>query len=539
MTLLVGLDVGTTSVKACVYRPDGTAVAGSAVPTPTHHPRPGWAHHEPDELWGGAVAALRGALGQLAPGQAAEIAGVAVASMGEAGVPLDERGRPTHAVIAWYDTRSQPQADVLAARFGHDALFATTGLSLQPIWSLLKLLWLKDQEPEAFARTRRWLNVADYIAFRLCGVAATDPSLASRTHALDLRARRWDEGLLGEVGIRSGTFAPLVQSGTALDTVTPAAAAATGLPLGARVAAGGHDHVCGALAVGVTEPGEMLNSLGTAEAIFLPLEAPLADPVMGAQGYTQGAHVVPDRSYVFGGQYTTGAAVDWLRDVVGRERPYGDLIAEAEAMPPGSLGVGFLPYLRIAAPPHNDPRARAAFVGLTADTPRGAMVRAVFEGLAFESRASLEPLFAHTGLDRLARIVAIGGGTRNRLLMRIKATVQQQPSTVANVAEATTLGAAMLAGLGAGVYRDVPDALGALRYETVEVPPVEAWVPLYDAIYDRAYRRIYPALRDLHHALGDLQDDLAAGALAVGNGPPPDAAVEPAANRGVTVGRPA
>ena len=200
--------------------------------------------------------------------------------------------------------------------------------------------------------------------------------------------------------------------------------------------------------------GHHANPLGTAEAIFPSLERPLTDPQVGHQGYTQGAHVA-GHYYVFGGQYTSGASVEWLREVLGGVDD-DTLIAEAEEVPPGSLGAFFLPYLRLANPPYDDPAARGAFVGLSTDVKRGALFRAVLERLAYDSRNSLEPLLTHAGIDEVTAIYAIGGGTQNRLLMRIKATVSNQTITIVGVEEATSLGAAILGGIGAGVYSDVP-----------------------------------------------------------------------------------
>jgi xylulokinase len=398
---------------------------------------------------------------------------------------------------------SRPQAERLDRELGRDRLFALTGLSMQPIFGLCKLLWLQENEPDAFARTATWLNTADYVAFRLSGVPATDYSLASRTLALDLHRLEWAGDLLEEVGVPPGIFAPLRQGGSPLGPVTPEAAEATGLPESAQVAVGGHDHVCGALAVGVAETGTMLNSLGTAEAIFLPLDRPLTDPEVGRQGYTQGAHVA-GQYYVFGGQYTSGASVEWFREALGGGAHYDALVSEAEEVPPGSLGVFFLPHLRLANPPYDDPRSRGAFVGLSTDTGRGVLFRAVLEGLAFDSRNSLEPLLDHASVDELRAIYAIGGGVQNRLLMRIKASVFGQRITVAGVEEATSLGAAILGGIGAGVYADVPSALGELRYAETPIDPNPEEVPLYDAAFRRVYRRIYPTLRDVHHEIHDL-----------------------------------
>ena len=503
--LLIGADLGTTSIKAVAFDRTGTAVARASRPTPTHRPKPGRAHHDPEELWTAFAGTLRGVTDRL--DDPSRVVSVAVASFAEAGVPLDAEGRPTHDVISWFDGRSRPQAERLGRDPGADPIFAVTGLSLQPIFGLCKLLWLKENEPDAFARTKTWLNAADYAAFRLSGVRATDYSLATRTLALDLHRLEWANDLLEELDVPPDLFAPLRQGGSPLGPVTREAAAATGLPAGATVAVGGHDHVCGALAVGVTEPGTALDSLGTAEAIFLPLRRPLTDPEVGRQGYAQGAHVA-GQYYALGGQYTSGASVEWFRDAFGGGAGYGTLISEAERVPPGSFGALFLPHLMgLANPPQDDPRSRGAFVGLSADAGRGALFRAVLEGLAFETRNSLEPLLEHVGVEDLRAIHAIGGGSQNRLLMRIKATVLDQTITVVGVEEAASLGAAVLGGVGAGVYRDVPSALGELRYAETPVEPVPEEVSFYDAAFRRAYRRIYPSLRDLHHEVHDLDAD--------------------------------
>src|SRR5215208_1935622 len=499
--ILIGADVGTTNIKVVAFDRSGRAVEGASSPTPTRYPSPGRADHDPGWLWTSFAATLHRVTEKLDdPGR---VASIAVASVGEAAVGLDFRGDPTGDIIAWFDGRARPQAERLGRVVGQDRLFALTGLSLQPIFGLCKLLWLKENEPDAYSRTTTWLNMADYMAFRLCGVAATDYSLASRTLALDLHGLRWAGELLEEVGVSSDLFAPLRAGGSFLGPVTPDAAAATGLPEGTGVAAGGHDHVCGALAVGVTQKGTMLNSLGTAEAIFLPLERPLTDSQVGHQGYTQGAHVA-GQYYVFGGQYTSGASVEWLREALGWV-DYDTLIAEAEEVPPWSLGAFFLPHLRLANPPYDDPTARGAFVGLSTDVKRGALFRAILEGLAYDSRNSLEPLLAHSGIDELRAIYAIGGGTQNRLLMHIKATVSNQAITIVGVEEATSLGAAILGGIGAGVYADVPSSLEELRYDESRVEPIQEEVAFYDDAFRRVYGRIYPSLRGVHHEIQALQ----------------------------------
>ena len=506
MTLLLGLDVGTTNVKAVVYRTDGLAVAQASLPTPTHIPRPGWAFYRPQELWQTVVTAIREVLADVP--DVSQIASVAVASVGESGVLLDAAGMATTDSITWFDTRTRPQAAWLAERIGKDELFARSGLSLQPIFSLNKLLWHREHEPDAWARSVRWLLLADYIAYQLGGEAATDLSLASRTLMLNLHDKRWDEQTLAQAEIDPGLLAPLVPGGTPLGHVSESAAALTGLPKTAVIASGGHDHVCGALAAGVTRSGQMLNSLGTAEAVFLPTAQPLTDPKAGRQGYTQGAHVVGGGYYAFAGQYTSGASIEWLRELLGADDDpvaYTELIAGAERVPAGSLGALFLPHMRLANPPYDDSRSRGALIGLTMDAGRDAIARAIFEGLALESRNTFEPLLNFPQVTAPESVIAIGGGTRNGLLMRVKASVTNLNHHVVEAMEATALGAALLGGLGAGVYTDVDEAIGAMRYGQYQIEPDPTEVPVYETIYAEVYRRFYPSVAPLSQAISDLQ----------------------------------
>lgn len=496
--------MGSTNVKAVIYEPNGHPVAKASVPAITHYPRPTWAYYDPAELWELAVTVLREATGQL--DDPSRIAGVSATSVGESGVPLDRKGNPTYDCIAWFDRRTIAQADRLRATIGEDRLFAVSGLSLQPIFSLNKILWIKEHQPEAFARTVRWLHVADYMAYKLSGAAATDWSLASRTLMFDIRKHDWDGAILSAAGISPNLLAPAVPSGTKIGTVLPEVAAITGLPAGCAVCAGGHDHVAGAFGAGVVEPGQMLDSMGTAEALFLAIDEPLADPELGRRGYTQGAHVASGKHYIFGGLYTSGASVDWAHRLVGQEVERAILLAEAEQTPAGSLGVGYIPHLRLANPPHSDPRARAAFVGLTSDVERGTLFRAVLEGIAFEARASTEGLVELAGMATPSSISVIGGSAKNSLLLRIKASVMNRTLRVMDFEEATALGAAILAGIGAGVYRDVEEALGQMQAHPTLIEPDPEEVEIYDRYFTEVYQRLYDTLRPLNHRIHALMN---------------------------------
>ena len=505
LPLLCGIDAGTTRIRALLFTPDGRLVAEGSRPTPVERPRPGWAEHDPEALWQATCGALREATARI--DEPARIAGLAVASVGEAFVALDRAGRPTCPTIAWYDERPLGEVAWLERTVGRQPLHTLTGLAVDPTFSLCKLLWLKANQPDALARTVLWLNVCHYLAWRLTGVASADLTLASRSLALDLARRAWAVELIREVGLEPALFAPIRPWGTRLGSVTAEAAGATGLTTGCAVGLAGHDHIVGGLAAQALAPGVLFNSMGTAEALTFVLEAPSAEPALCARGYNQGVvEVAQPVHYIFGGFQTAGASIEWFRTLFGGAVPHDELIAEGSAVPPGCHGVTFLPDLRGRISPVPDPDARGAWFGLSADSDRGALYRAVLEGLAFEARLTVEDLIALPGVQPIERVRAIGGNTRNPLLMRIRASVYDRPILAAEMAEATALGAALLGGLAAGVFSSLADALAGLTTEVAEVAPQPDWVGHYDAHYREVYRPAYAALRPLHHALRALRE---------------------------------
>ncbi|GIV85143.1 MAG: xylulokinase [Candidatus Roseilinea sp.] len=499
--LLLGIDIGTTNLKALVFNRAGRVVAHASAPTPTHYLGAGQAYYEPEEIWQQVLGLIRTAVSQVE--QARKIAGVACSSMGESGVPIDGEGHPLYHAIAWFDRRTEPQAAYLAEHIGREHIFKSCGLDVYPIYGLCKILWLQDNHSDVLARAERWLNMADFIAYRLCGVAATDYSLASRTLALDLRGLRWNDDLLHAIGIRPSLLAPLMPSGTHLGSILPEVARATGLPESVQVATGGHDHVCAALAAGVIRPSDVLDSIGTAEALFMPLSNVLDDITLARMGYAQGVHVAGGY-YILGGQFSSGAAIEWFKQVLGESHDYSILIEEAKRVPPGSEGVSFLPHLRAANTPYNDPLAMGAFLGLTTDVRRGNLFRALLEGIAMEMRSALYPLLA---LQQRTpeRIRATGGGTRNALLMQIKADVFGGRIDIFDVEEGAALGAAMLAGIAGGVYADIEEAVSVVTasHPVTVVSPSEH-AAFYDRLYTEVYQHVYSALHPINQAIRRL-----------------------------------
>jgi xylulokinase len=497
--LLLGVDVGTTNCKAILFGRSGRQVASAHMPTPTIQPHPNWAEYDPQALWETVAIAIRQVVGRVNP---ARVRGVAAASMGESGVLLDRHGRPLHRIVAWYDSRTMPQHRWWMEHVDTRESFAIAGIKPDHIYGAFKLMWLRDHAREAYAAAARWLHVADYIAFRLCGAHATDYSLATRTMLLDLKRRCWSDALIKQAGLRRDLLPELVPSGTRLGVVTDAAAAETGLLPGTLVGAGGHDHVCGALAAGIGEAGACLDSMGTAEAVFLTLDMLPLDEAQFRSGCTFGAHVARDKYYTMDGLWSSGAAVEWAKTLLAwpaegaaGEDPLALMETLAAQAPAGSLGVFFLP--RLAA------GDRGTFVGLTGSAGVAALGRAVYEGLAYEWRRYLEMI--ESMLDARAQMIKlIGGGTRSALWVQIKADVLGRPLHVLKVGESVALGAALLAGIAAGVYGDEAEALAGLDHDERVVEPDLTRAALYDRCYREVYLHIAPALAHINATIAGL-----------------------------------
>jgi xylulokinase len=489
--VLIGIDVGTSSVRAIAFDPRGRRVAAETRPTPTRLTETG-GEFDPEAIFATVVENLRG-LGKALAGRS--VAGIAVASIGESCVLIDGAGHALTPSIVWHDRRTQGEARAIEAALGRSRIFALSGHAIEPIFTLAKLMWMRAHWPEAMAKARSVLLMADWIAFRLSGVAATDPTLASRTLYFDIRGRRWSEELLALAGLAADFPAPLAASGTPLGPLRDDARTATGLAGAAIVAVGGHDHIVGALATGLAELGAVVDSIGTAEALLLATEAPLEDPRLHDHGYVQGA-IGTDRdfSYVIGGMSSAGGAIDWLREKLG-SASHERLIAEAAAVPPGSRGVVFLPHLASAPPPQPDDNARGAFLGLTQSTTDAELYRAVLEGLALQSRMILDGMRTLCGVGGVETIRLIGGVSRNPLFMSIKANAFARPLVVVEEPEATALGAALLAGVAAGLYPSFDAAAAGLQRREHVIEPdraAERYAELRSSLFEPIQESMRP-----------------------------------------------
>ena len=474
MTVLVGLDVGTTGVKALTVSAEGDVLAQVEEAYPLSTPQPGWAEQDPEDWWRAAESALEG-LG------VADLAGVGLTGQMHGLVVLDERERVLRPAILWNDQRTGAECAEIEERLGLGRLVELTGNRAMPGFTAPKLLWLRRHEPEVYERIAHVLLPKDYVRLRLTGEHAIDATDASGTLLFDVAARHWSDDVLAALEIRREWLPSVVESSVV----------AGHTPDGIPVAAGAGDQAAGALGVGVDRPGPLSVVLGTSGVVFAALEAFAADPEGRLHSF---CHAVPGAWHAMGVMLSAAGSLRWLRDAVAPGKSFEILTGEAEPWPPGAEGLVFLPYLAGERTPHADPNARGAFVGLSLRHDRGALARAVLEGVAFGLRDSLE-LLKELGVDPQVGRVS-GGGARSDLWLRIVASVLGVPLERAVVDEGAAYGAALLGGVAAGVFADVHEAVAACVRVRGRIDPEPAWADRYASGYER-FRALYPALRPL------------------------------------------
>ena len=509
MDYLMGIDLGSTSLKGVVYDLDGKIVAAGSRPTERFNPDPAhpeWTVWQPEQIWGGTAAAIKEAVSQL--DDARQIRAVAVTGMGMDGLPIDEDGAWLYPFISWHDPRTTPQLQWWQDNIGAEKVFSVGGNPLWPINSALRILWVAQNEPDVMARTDKWLLIEDFLNFMLCGRRATDYSMASCTLLFDQRKLDWSDEMLRLAGIDRGLMPDVHASGTVLGEVSEAASDATGLPAGTPVVLGGHDHLCGALPVGAFQPGIVLDVTGTWECVETVVPEPILTPRVREMGVTIQAHVARGVYGVWGGA-VAGELLEWFRKEFGFEAAHRAekdggvdwdyLMADAAAAPPGARGVMFLPHMSAAGCPIDDPHALGGFVGMSTRATRADMLRAMIEGLDYQFLEIVNAM--ETALDRkLDRFIAVGGAIRNEFWMQNKADVIGRPIEVPDVEESSPLGAAILAGIGVGLYADEMDAFERVRRPGRTFEPDPDLSRRYAEWFD-IYKDLYPATSPVSHRL--------------------------------------
>lgn len=487
----IGLDIGTGGSRALLTDAHGRVRAGYTAPhQEMRMPRPLWAEQDPNDWWSAAVKAIRGVL------EEAGVSGAAVKGIGLSGqmhglVILDAAGCVIRPALIWCDQRSQPQVDAINRKLGAETVLAATANPVLTGFTLPKLLWVRDHEPQHYERVRRLLLPKDYVRFRLTGEFATEVSDASGTSLFDVVNRRWSREMIDGLGIDAAILPACYESSEITGAVTKDAAESTGLAPGTPVVGGGGDQAASAVGNGIVEPGIVSCTLGTSGVVFAHMEQVAYDPAGRVHTF---CHAVRGRWHVMGVTQGAGLSLQWFRNQLVPGASYDALTDEAATAPAGCQGLFWLPYLMGERTPHLDAAARGGWIGLTAGHRRADLIRAIIEGVCYSQRDCLD-IIEELGIE-VRSVRASGGGANSPFWRQVLADVMAKRVVTLETQEGSAYGAALLALAGTGEYGSVPEVCRAAIRETGTVEPR----PDERAFYARAhqlYRAFYPALRNL------------------------------------------
>ena len=487
---LLGIDIGTSSCKVALFREDGTVAASGGSEYPVMYPRRGWAEQDPREWWDGVCRAVREMIGQSGINPAG-IAGIGVDGQSWSAIAVNAKGEVLCPTPIWTDTRSGEICRRTAERVGADRLFSLCGNPASPGYTWGKILWYRENRPEVFEKTEKILQSNSYIVYRMTGEMTQDLSQGYGLNCFDMRKGCWDTEVCEEIGIPRRFLPEIMACHQIAGTLTKEAAAETGLKEGTPVVAGGLDAACGTLGAGVVSPGQTQEQGGQAGGMSICIDEYAADPSL-----ILGFHVVPGRWLLQGGTTGGGGALKWLRETMCPGTDFAAMSEMAESAEAGSGGVIFLPYMAGERSPIWDPKACGVFFGLNFGVTKAQMIRACMEGVAYALRHNLETA-AKAGA-RADMLRAMGGSANSRVWTQIKADVTGCGIEVPASDTATTLGAAILAGVGTGVY----DSFETAAERTVQVKRSVKPNPETGETYDRGYavyRELYEDLKDLMH----------------------------------------
>jgi xylulokinase len=508
---LLGLDLGTTGIKAAIFDAEsGKPVASAVAAYALHHPHPGWAEQDPADWWNAAVQAIRSCLEQAeqAGYLASSIRGLGISGQMHGAVLLDASGQVLRPAIIWSDQRTQAECDQITQAVGAQRLIELVSNPALPGFTAPKILWVRNHEPFVWSQVRQVLLPKDWLRYRLTGVPGIEISDAAGTCLCDVAHGAWSQDVLAALDLDPTLLPPIVGAAKVAGFVTHEASTLTSLPEGLPVAGGGADNACAAVGAGIIRPGQALVSIGTSGVVLAFSDVPQVDrtgPVPRVHTFN---HAVSGAWYLMGVTQAAGLSLRWVRDELGaaeREAAlaegrdvYDILAGEAGSAPPGSEGLVFLPYLQGERTPVLDSQARGGWIGLTARHTRSHLIRAVMEGVAFSLKECLDVL-GSTGIS-ITQIHATGGGARSPLWRQILADVFAQPLTPLATEEGPALGAAMLAGVASGVYPSIAEASERIVRLGEAVAPHERDAQTYSQLY-AIYRDLYPALSAIMHRL--------------------------------------
>lgn len=481
--LLVGIDLGTTVCKALILDQHLRPLASSSRAVKLITISGTEIEQDSEEMWFAAQEVVRDALAKTGH-DVHSVKGLSVSSQGISFVPVDDRGAPLRSAISWLDTRAREQSSRILDRFGEERIFAITGKSCSPAYVLPKLLWLRDNEPEIWRRSTRLLMPLDYLLARLTGEYVTDHTMASGTMYYDITRQDWSSEILDAFDLDPTILPRLEWSGTAVGTLRAEAAKAFGLPRSVVVSVGGQDQKVAALGAGI-DLETCTISLGTAVAIEQKCDSPVIDPHCRIPCFSD---LLP-RRWIIEGSAVCCSILDWAKHAFYPATGWDELNRIVEESVVGPEGVLFLPFFSGAPTPFYEPGARGTLTGLDLATTPGQIIRSIYEGIAFIVRANLEIMERINRQPRGLRI--FGGGSRSDVWCGIIADVAGQPVSALATSESASVGAAILAGIGCGVFKHPEDAFKLLTIRTSHQPRVER-----TAMYDEMYGK-FLALTDL------------------------------------------
>ena len=496
---MIGCDVGSQGTNTALYSADGQLVASAYEGYDVSFAHPGWAEQDAN-AWTRALHATIARVLAAVPEGPSAVKGLSFGSQLDGMVACDAKGKPLRAAMIWMDRRAEAQAAALAERVSRKDFYHHVGANLDSSHAVFKAMWIRDEEPEVFAGTAKLMSPGSYVLYEASGVIAVDYSNASSLALLDPRTRRWSQPMLDATGIESRMLPELAAGTHSVGPVTAAFAAATGLSPDTAVMVGCGDEMAATLGAGVFAPGEVCDVAGTAEPVCAVSAGPREDPTMLVECHP---HADPDTWLLENPGFVSGGNLRWWRDQFCLEEraaeargdgdAYDALTAPAADVAPGAEGLVFLPCMQGAMAPEWNGAARGVFYGLSLAHTKAHMTRAVLEGSAFALRDILEAM-RNAGLD-VRRLTIVGGGAKGALWRQIKADVTGLPVRVPVSVETTATGAATLAAVGAGIYKDVASAAGAfVAYRPDEHQPDPERREIYNEAYGR-YRDVYFALK--------------------------------------------
>ncbi len=505
--LLLGIDVGTTSLKAVLFDADGALLAQASQEYATSYPHPNWAEQDPNDWWRAACAILPTVLVDAGADPRA-IAGIGVSGQAPSVVPVGRDAAPLRPALLWLDRRAEDQCAWLRERVGAEAIAGVNGGRIDPYYLAPKWLWLRDHEPDTYRNTHAMLQANGYLVHKLCGAICMDVSHGPLTLFFDSRRLYYSPALADAMGLDLALMPPIRPCAEIVGEVTAAAAAATGLAPGTPVIAGMCDGTAAGVEAGLLRPGDAVEMTGQSTVLLICSD----EPYLG-QALIPLVHGIPGRYLVVGALVASGGSLRWFRDQLGEaERLAGPLLGvdpfdllsqEAARSPAGASGVIFLPYMYGERSPIWDSAARGVFFGLSLATKKADLIRAIMEGAAFGLRHNAET--AAAGGFPLAGLTCVGGGARSAVWNQIKADVLQAPIRLPRGATGAPLGDALAAGVATGVYPSFEAAAQRVVQIEREFVPDAALAGRYDALY-RVYVGLYPALKDSFQALVAARD---------------------------------